>query len=207
MLKIYGGSTFNATKVLFTAEELGLDYEYVHLDFAKGEHKSAEHLARHPLGKVPALEHNGNYLFESASLCRYLANISNKALYSDSPVEAAKIDQMMDLICHHAGRWLAVYFYQEVVMMKYYKKEADEKAIAEAKGFLDQQLPFLDKTLTQSKFLCGETISLADTITLPYFHACLSTSVKLDDYPAIQRWLSAGIERTAFKKALAQMSQ
>ncbi len=207
MLKIYGASTFNATKVLFTAEELGLQYEYDHLDFAKGDHKSAEHLKRHPLGKVPALEHNGNYLFESASLCRYLANISNKQLYSEEPVKAAKIDQMIDLVCHHAGKWLAVYFYQEVVMMKYYQKEADEKAIAEAKGFLDQQLPYLDKVLAQSKFLCGDDISIADTVALPYFHACLITSVKLDAYPAIQRWIEEGVSRPAFQKALAAMPQ
>ena len=205
MLKIYGASTFNATKVLFTAQELGLDYEYIHLDFTKGEHKSAEHLARHPLGKVPVLEHNGNYLFESASLCRYLANISDKRLYSEEPVGAAKIDQMIDFVCHHAGRWLAVYFYQEVVMKKYYQKEADDKAIAEAKGFLDQQLPFLDKVLSQSTFLCGEAISLADTVALPYFHACLITSVNLCHYPSIQRWLEAGIARPAFQKAIAQM--
>ncbi len=207
MLKIYGASTFNATKVLFTAEELGLQYEYVHLDFTKGDHKSAEHLTRHPLGKVPALEHNGNYLFESASLCRYLANIADKKLYSEEPVKAAKIDQMIDLVCHHAGKWLAVYFYQEVVMMKYYQKEADEKAIAEAKGFLDQQLPYLDKVLTQSRFLCGDEISIADTVALPYFHACQSTSVKLDDYPAIVRWIRDGVDRPAFQKALAAMPQ
>lgn len=206
MLKIYGASTFNATKVLFTAEELGLKYEYVHFDFAKGEHKSAEHLARFPLGKVPAVEHNGNYLIESASICRYLSNISNKKLYSNDPVEAAKIDQMIDFVCHHAGRWLAVYFFQEVVMMKYYGKEADEKAIAEAAGFLEQQLPFLDKILSENQFLCGDSITLADTVALPYFSACLSTTVKFDAYPSIQRWLNAGIERPAFKKAMAQMS-
>jgi len=207
MLKVYGASTFNATKVLFTAEEIGLDYEYVHFDFAKGEHKSAEHLARFPLGKVPAVEHNGNYLFESASICRYLSNISNKKLYSEVPVEAAKIDQMIDFVSHHAGRWLAVYFFQEVVMMKYYGKEADDKAIAEAKGFLDQQLPFLEKTLSENEFLCGKAISLADTVALPYFNACMSTSVALDAYPSIQRWVSAGIERPAFKRALAKMPQ
>jgi glutathione S-transferase len=205
MLTIYGGSTYNATKVLFTAEELGVPYEYVHLNFVTGEHKSPAHLARHPLGKIPAIEHNGNYLFESASLCRYLANISDKRLYSADPVTAAQIDQMVDMICHHVGRWLAVYFYQEVVMMKYYKKGPDEKAIAEAKGFLEQQLPFLEKTLTSQKFLCGNEITLADTIALPYFHALEATSLKFDAYPAIQRWYAETKARPAFQRALAKM--
>jgi glutathione S-transferase len=205
MLTIYGGSTYNATKVLFTAEELGVPYEYVHLNFVAGEHKSPAHLARHPLGKIPAIEHNGNYLFESASLCRYLANISDKRLYSADALAAAQIDQMVDMICHHVGRWLAVYFYQEVVMMKYYKKGPDEKAIAEAKGFLEQQLPFLEKTLSTQQFLCGNEITLADTIALPYFNALEATSLKFDAYPAIQRWYSEAKARPAFQRALAKM--
>ena len=36
-------------------EELGLAYEYVRLDRAKREHRSAEYLAINPNGKVPAL--------------------------------------------------------------------------------------------------------------------------------------------------------
>lgn len=205
MVTIYGGKTFNATKVLFTAEELGLPYQYVHLDFPKGEHKSPAHLARHPLGKVPALEHNGHYLIESASICRYLANISDHGLYSADPLQAAQIDQMIDLACHHVGRWLAVYFYQEVVLKLYYKKEADPAAIAEAKGFLAQQLPFIEQTLTDNRFLCGAELTLADTIALPYFHAALSTSFNLDGFPAINRWYEAVSKRPAFARALAHM--
>jgi glutathione S-transferase len=205
MLTIYGGSTYNATKVLFTAEELGVPYEYVHLNFATGEHKSPAHLARHPLGKIPAIDHDGHYLYESASLCRYLANISDKRLYSAEPLGAARIDQMVDMICHHVGRWLAVYFYQEVVMMKYYKKAPDEKAIAEAHGFLEQQLPFVNQTLQDNRFLCGSEITLADTIALPYFHALEATSLKLDAWPAIARWYAELKSRPSFQRALAKM--
>jgi glutathione S-transferase len=207
MIKIYGGSTFNVTKVLFTAEELDLSYEYTHLNFVAGEHKREEHLARHPLGKVPALEHDGNYLYESASLCRYLANISDNRLYSADPLGAAHIDQMMDLICHHVGRWLAVYFYQEIVLKKYYGKAADLNAIAEASGFLVQQLPFIENTLTGQRYLCADELTLADTVALPYFHACQATSMQFDNYPAIQRWYSDAFSRPAFQRALAQMPE
>lgn len=205
MVKIYGGTTFNATKVLFTAEELGVPYEYIHLNFATGEHKSPAHLARHPLGKVPAIEHNGHHLMESASLCRYLANISDRRLYSADPVRAAEIDQMVDFICHHIGRWLAVYFYQEVVLKTYYNKQPDEKAIAEAAGFLEQQLPFIERTLKENRFLCGDEITLGDTVALPYFYTSESTTASFDAYPSIQRWYNEMKARPAFIKALAQM--
>ena len=35
---------------------LGLDYDKVSIALPKAEQKSADHLARHPLGKVPAME-------------------------------------------------------------------------------------------------------------------------------------------------------
>jgi len=91
------------------------------------------------------------------------------------------------------------------VMLKYYKKEADEKAIAEAKGFLDQQLPFLETTLATNEYLCGSKLTIADTIAFPYFNACMSTSVALDSYPSIQRWIAELSDRSSFKKAIALM--
>ena len=62
MYNIHGFNlSFNTWKVLYVAEELGVEYEYTALDPMKGEHKSAEHMKRHPLGKTPTLDHDGRY--------------------------------------------------------------------------------------------------------------------------------------------------
>ena len=39
MLKIYGAKTFNAVKAVLTAEEAGVDYEYVTMDFFRFDEK------------------------------------------------------------------------------------------------------------------------------------------------------------------------
>ena len=83
MIKIYGFKTFNLDKVLLTAEELKLDYDYIQLSPANGEHKSPEHLQRHPLGEIPAIEHNGKMLFESNAICRYLAVLKESSLHTE----------------------------------------------------------------------------------------------------------------------------
>ena len=119
MLTIYGAPTFNATKLVFTAEELGLDYDYVHIDLRKGEHKTVEHIARHPLGKVPAIEIDGKPLFESNSICRFLAVNESSSLYEGDAYQLALIDQWADMMSHHAGRWLGVYYFQEFIVPRF----------------------------------------------------------------------------------------
>ena len=49
-------------------------WRVVRLDPAKGETRSNEHLARHPLGHVPVLEDGELTIFESVAICLYLAD-------------------------------------------------------------------------------------------------------------------------------------
>ncbi len=203
MYKIYGFPTFNPIKVLLTAEELGVDYEYIALDAAAGEHKKPAHLERHPLGKFPAMEHRGKFFIESASLCRYLANTNNKRMYSSDPAEAAIIDQTMDLVAHHVGRWLGVHYWQEVVLAKMLKKEIDPEAVAEAKGWLEKHLPTIEDLANKNTFLCGDVVTIADTYTLAYFQTCEHTSANFDNFPGIVRWYEMMNSRPAADKVRA----
>ena len=81
MFKIYGLHTPMFIKPVLAAEEMGANYEVVKVDLMKGETKTAAHLARHPFGKMPALEHNGKFLFESNAIMKYMASVTESALY------------------------------------------------------------------------------------------------------------------------------
>lgn len=202
-MKIYGFPTFNVTKVLLTAEELGLDYEYIALDPLKGETKTPEHLQRHPLGKVPVLEHDGDYYYESAAICRYLARINEPPLYGGNAKEKAGIDQWLDFSTLHIGKWLATFFFQEVVRAKFFGETIDQAQLAEAKEFLDQELPVVDKQLGQSRFLNGEGLSIADIILFSYVQTHEVTSVEIDPYPNLVRWYAEIKQRPSFSAAMS----
>lgn len=202
-MKIYGFPTFNVTKVLFTAEELGLDYEYVALNPAQQEHKLPEHISRHPLGKVPALEHEGNYLFESAAICRYLAVVADSPMYGGSPLARAVIDEWVDMTGHHVGRWLAVHFFEEIVKPQIMERPGNQKAVAEAKRFLDMQLPAFDKRLGESNYLAGEQISIADTLGASFFTVTDRTSASIEAYPNLSRWYRELSSRPTFARAVS----
>ena len=73
-MKLYYASPSRAGHVRWLLEELRVPYDLVRVDMAAGDHKFPEHLARHPLGKVPVLEDGQVTLFETGAICMYLAD-------------------------------------------------------------------------------------------------------------------------------------
>ncbi len=201
MLKIYGYSTFNPFKVVATAEELGADYEYVFVDLGQRANLAPDYENKHPFSKVPVLEVGGQTIAESPSICRYLARTHDNRLYSADPLHAADIDSVMDMMNVHIGRWLATHFWEEIICPKFFDREPNQDTIAEAKGWLDKQIPAIEKRLGKHEFLCGDSISIADTFSYALFTIQDITSVDLGPYQQLRSWYAAMQQRPAIKKA------
>jgi len=201
-MKIYGFSTFNVTKVLFVAEEIGLDYDYVALNPNQAEQKLPEHLSRHPMGKVPALEHDGRYLFESAAICRYLARISHSSLYDGDAYEKSVIDAWVDLSAIHIGRWLGSIAFNEIVLHGMMGQPLNEETIGEARQFLSEQLPAVEQQLSLNSFLAGDHLTIADAILASLVQLHEITSFEIEPWPNIQRWYASVRGRPAYQRAL-----
>lgn len=60
-------------------EELGARYERCVLDFRKDEQRSPEYLAINPMGKVPAIRHDGVVVTETVAIFIYLADLYRDA--------------------------------------------------------------------------------------------------------------------------------
>ena len=74
VLKIHGHLIATCTqRVLTVAEELGVPYELVVVDYTKNEHKSPEYMVHQPFGQLPYIEDDGVEVFESRAICRFLA--------------------------------------------------------------------------------------------------------------------------------------
>src|SRR5262249_13126243 len=72
----YGSGSPFSWRVQLVLEEKGLAYEPVLLSFQKGEHKSPEHIERHPHGKGPALEDGAPGWSDSTPIVEYLEDRS-----------------------------------------------------------------------------------------------------------------------------------
>ncbi len=70
-------------RVAWMLEELGEPYEVTTMTIEEG--KSEEHRARHPLGRVPVLEDDQGFVFESAAICLHLADLHPDAGLAPPP--------------------------------------------------------------------------------------------------------------------------
>jgi len=75
-ITLYGfdGSTYVRTVRMLLAEKQAV-YDQVPVHVLKGEPHSPEHLARHPFGKVPVLDHDGFRIIETSAIAPYLDEV------------------------------------------------------------------------------------------------------------------------------------
>ena len=71
----FDGSTYVRTVKMLLAEKGVTQIKQIPLNVLKGEPKAAEHLQRHPFGKVPVLDHDGMRLLETSAITRYLDDV------------------------------------------------------------------------------------------------------------------------------------
>lgn len=95
----FNGSTYVRTLKMLLAEKQFSDFKQVPVNVLTGEPRQAEHLARHPFGKVPVLEHDGLYIVETAAIARYLNDVlPGPSLIPATPQARARMDMVIGLV-------------------------------------------------------------------------------------------------------------
>lgn len=72
MISIYHAPITRSIRVIWTCEELGLDYEVVPVDFSAEYRATPEWRALNPVGKVPVMTDGDLTMFESGAMVQYL---------------------------------------------------------------------------------------------------------------------------------------
>jgi glutathione S-transferase len=161
------GSPF-ARAALATLEEKGARYRLAAM--APGSHKSPEHLARHPFGRVPVLEHDGFMLYETQAILRYLDRVLPKPALTPADVRrAARMDQVMNVNDWYLFHGVAnVIIFHRVIGPQLMGLVPDETAIAAALPAARVVFAELAHLLGEQAYLAGDSISLADLIVAPH---------------------------------------
>ncbi len=205
MFKLYGFFTQNTLKTLYVLEELGGDFEFEFVNLEKGEQKSESFASKTPVGKVPLLEHDGETLFESGAICRYVANVTDSPLYPADKMQRAKVDQWMDFFSCNLGRSLTTLFYEAVIKPKFGLGDPDIKGIEEARRNAQRQLKMLDGQLAKSDWLANNALSIADLFAFAYIEQHRVTDLSLHDYPNVLAWFERLESRPSIARARSRL--
>lgn len=200
MLKLYYVPKTRATRPRWVLEELGVPHELVRVEPGPGGTRTAEHLARHPLGHVPVLEDRGAFVFESGAICMHLADLfpEKRLLPPPGSVERALAYQWVLFAMAEMEPPLVAVFTEGR------KPEAERSAatVAKAKEGFQATVDALEKALAGRKYLLGDAFSVADVMvgaTLAWGKAMKVMSAS----PAVDAYLARLRERPAWQRALA----
>lgn len=205
MLRIYGYPTQNTKKVLYVAEELNTDYEFVLVDLANGEQKKEEFSQKTPVGKVPLLQHDDRYLFESGAISCYLAELVDSPLYRKDKYERAVVHQWMDFFNIHLGRWFNSLYFNKVLRPQFAMGEPDPKEVDEAIKFANQQCEIVDKHLGNNEYLTGSRLTLVDIFAYASVEQSSVTGFSLAAYPNLRSWMEKTSKRDCIASALKRL--
>ena len=207
---IYGPaySTFART-VRLALEEKGADYNLQEVDILTGAHKSPEHLARHPFGKVPAFEHDGQTVYETEAIARYIdAAFDGPSL---EPADAKGKERMAQVIgvinSYGYGPIIGAAFIQRAVMPML-GNEPDETAIEEALPAARAAVAALEALNGGQDYMAGDSLSLADLYLVPvydYFSQIPEGQKILDEAPNLAAWWGRMQDRPSVVKTKPQL--
>jgi len=188
MLTIYGMNLSGpALKVFYVANVLGLEYEQKGINIGEGEGQKEDYLKMHPAGKIPVIDDDGFYLFESNAIIRYLAQKENSSLYPTDLKRRVVVDQWIDFASLHIQNGVGRVLYNKVIAPKF-KLEVDEASMKCGYEFCNRFLPIVDAQLGKSKYIAGDEISLADYVLLAHVDPLEAIEIDVKKYPNLNKW-------------------
>jgi glutathione S-transferase len=136
---------------------------------ASGQRRSPPHIALHPFGRAPVLEHDGFMLYETQAILRYLDRvIPSPSLPPADAKAAARVDQVLSINDWYLFQGVAnVIVFQRVIDPKLLGLTPNEEAIAAAMPRAQVVIDELSRLLGGHEFFAGPSLSLADMELAP----------------------------------------
>jgi glutathione S-transferase len=198
MLQILGKSeSINVRKVLWLCTEMDIPYEHEQWGGNHRSTRTAEFTALNPNALVPVIRDGGLVLWESNTICRYLASREARTdLLPADPVGRARVEQWMD--------WQATelndsWRYAFMGLVRRSPLHTDVRAIAVSVENWNVQMEILEAQLaTTGAYVIGEAFTLTDIVVGLCVHRWFMTPMERLHLPAVHAYYERLSERPAF---------
>ncbi|MBS0432653.1 MAG: glutathione S-transferase family protein [Proteobacteria bacterium] len=181
-----------ATRALF--EELGVPCDLVSLDLQRHEQRSPEYLAINPMGKVPAIRHEGTLVTEQPAILLYLAD-----LYPEKKLAPPIGDALRGAYL----RWMVFYgSCFEPAMMDHSFQRAPAPQTQNGYGSYEEVMDVVAAQLEPGPWLLGDRFTAADVLWGGAINFGLMRKM-LPDWPVFRAYAERVQSRPAIRRAFA----
>jgi glutathione S-transferase len=199
-IKIYSCNDSRGVRPMWTAEEMGLEYESQMMPFPpRFLHK--EFMDVNILGTIPYLIDGGVEMTESVAMCQYLVD-----LYGPTDLKVASDEPDY----HHYLNWLAhsdaTLTFPQTVVLRYTFQEvgvADKAAEGYRRWFV-ARLKLLEKSLDSREYLCSNRFTIADICVSYAIYLAKTLQIEEAFKPNIKRWTDMLFDKPSFQRAISQ---
>jgi glutathione S-transferase len=182
-----------STRVVWALEEIGAPYAVTQL--TREERRGPEHRARHALGRVPLIEDEGRYLFESGAIVLALAD-----RHPDAGLNFAPGTRERELVY----QWVLFVMaeLEPPIVEVRDTREADPARAAAATERFGEAAALVERALDGRAFLVGDRFSAADIMVGEVLGFARAVGL-LERFPALEAYMTALYARPAFAVASA----
>lgn len=191
----------HAAKTKVVLEEKRLPYRIENMPPGNLWKKPPEMVARHPLGKVPYVEHDGFTIYDSTVINEYLEERFSwpHLMPPNDPIARAKIR----MIEQFADEAILVGNLPPIYMPYWSEPEKRDTARMEKgrEGLRNRDLPYIEKVLGEAPaggYICGE-LSMADVPMMVLATVLEVDGFALDSFPRVKRYLDFIRQRASYR--------
>lgn len=231
-LHLYHAGFSNCSmRVRIALEEKKVEWTSHLIDLMKGENLTAEYFAINPNAVVPTLVDDGVVIIESNDIIDYLdKKFATGSLRPKLEVEQQLMYDWMNLASdNHLS--IKTYMYGNTKASEKMKRSAEQMAdyrkkqtvnaallefherfnssagltqddIDNAATVIDDCLKKIDQRLENNDWLAGDSFSLADIAWIPQLVILKAANYQFEDYPNLEKWKNAIIQRPSFKQGV-----
>ena len=197
MIKIYATENSRAIRPIWTAEEMGLEYELIMMPFPP-RILMKEYLDINILGTVPYMIDGNIKMTESVAISQYFVEKYGPTVLQVAPDEEDYPNYLNWL--YHSDATLT--FPQTVVLR--YKFQEPGVADAAVEGYsrwFVSRLKLLEQSLENKEYLCSDRFTLADICVSYAINLAEALGIEQALKPNIKRWSENLFSRPAFIKS------
>jgi len=206
---LYGLARSVYTRIARLAlEEKGVRYTLEEVEIFGPAGVPAEHVARQPFGRIPALAHDDFMLYETDAITRYIDEaFAGTRLQPQEPRARARMNQVIAIIDAYAYRPMIWGVFAARIVAPEEGIAPNEMLVAESLTRSRTCCRALEQILGTGRYFTGGEVTLADLHALPillYFSMTQEGGETLSAHPRLRAWLDATAARPSVQRTKAK---